>query len=1231
MIHQMEDRRAAKPAPRLAYHVFSMIRIPFFILLMAALSASAAPGDPRPLRYSPEGGDFVIHNGTGFFNRPLYGGNAGFRVEAGDLPEFAFYLQGRCGNLRLGLIPSDPSQKALWLFDAQSVTTRYRPGSMIHEIRDPLLGSGSLTVTSIPMAGAEGLMVRVELSGRIQPMKLVWAFGGASGERGRRNGDLNAENEPLSRFFQVEPPDCAGNEFKPRHDGFTLPLPSCTMVGLLPQGTGTVIADATKWDDPAGLLDSAGRASATPVAVGEIPLVSESPVFLGFHAVRPKQTPSVTASGLPDAFAEAEAYRDALLGRLSVETPDNHINAAAAALAVAADAIWDKREEAYMHGAVAWRVELLGWRAAYTGDVLGWHDRTRKHLTGFAVRQDKSPVPEAIPPADEKFNLARNEAALHSNGDFSVVDPHHYNMNLVAVDTLFRHLMWTGDLEFAKEMWPVLERHLARERRLFRRTYGPGNLPLYEAYACIWASDELIYNGGGATHATAYNYWHNLMAARVARLIGRDPSPYQNEAELIGRAMRSELWLADRGWFAEYKDWLCKQSVHPSAGAWTFYHTLDSQAATPPEAWQASRFVDTNNARIPLRGPGVPEGNFTVATTNWMPYQWSVNNVALAESAHTSLAYWQAGRIDSALPLLKGALLDAMFMGPCPGNVGMTSQSDLFSGERYRDFADAVGITSRALVEGLFGLTPDLLKGELRVRPGFPADWDHARIRQPAIDFSFKREGLMEKYAISSKLAKPVRLKLEIPALRDHVDSLTVNGEAAEWHVLADSVGRPRIVVSAPPSDRNVVAIRWSGGEPCVPEFPAICAQGGKLSVQCAKARPVEVNDPQGVLGNVILRDHQVLAETSGRDGHRTAFVRLEQGALKWWQPVAFELRPSVEILPVAEQDEKSLRFRIRNNSTDALAGQATVTLAGKPRSIALGVPAGGGSEEIALPAENLQPGSHPVTVNLGGGREVSAVIVNWRLEPSSSSRQWEAIDLTKYFNDRLDRIFKNEYRSPRSPFCSLALPKQGIGGWCHFEITAEVDDSGLRGAAGESGGVFPTGLGIPFKTSGAGEENNILFASLWDNHPDEATVPLAGQASRVCLLMAGTTNAMQCHFDNGEVVVHYADGTSTRLVLRSPVNWWPIEQDYHIDDYAFARPEPVPPRLDLKTGKLRIMDPGDCTSRGKQIPGGAATVLDLPLDPGRELKSLTVRALGNETIIGLMAVSLEREAKPGN
>lgn len=36
-------------------------------------------------------------------------------------------------------------------------------------------------------------------------------------------------------------------------------------------------------------------------------------------------------------------------------------------------------------------------------------------------------------------------------------------------------------------------------------------------------------------------------------------------------------------------------------------------------------------------------------------------------------------------------------------------------------------------------------------------------------------------------------------------------------------------------------------------------------------------------------------------------------------------------------------------------------------------------------------------------------------------------------------------------------------------------------------------------------------------------------------------------------------------------------------------------------------------------MPGGAATVLDLPLDETKELKSLTMRAIANEVVIGLM------------
>ena len=57
----------------------------------------------RPLRYHPEGTDFVIENGKEFFNRPLYGGNTAFRVDAGDKPAFLLSLPARGRTLRSGI------------------------------------------------------------------------------------------------------------------------------------------------------------------------------------------------------------------------------------------------------------------------------------------------------------------------------------------------------------------------------------------------------------------------------------------------------------------------------------------------------------------------------------------------------------------------------------------------------------------------------------------------------------------------------------------------------------------------------------------------------------------------------------------------------------------------------------------------------------------------------------------------------------------------------------------------------------------------------------------------------------------------------------------------------------------------------------------------------------------------------------------------------------------------
>ena len=165
----------------------------------------------------------------------------------------------------------------------------------------------------------------------------------------------------------------------------------------------------------------------------------------------------------------------------------------------------------------------------------------------------------------------------------------------------------------------------------------------------------------------------------------------------------------------------------------------------------------------------------------------------------------------------------------------------------------------------------------------------------------------------------------------------------------------------------------------------------------------------------------------------------------------------------------------------------------------------------------------------------------------------------------------------------------------------------------------------MPLATPGDAGAKNIAFVSRWDNFPRGITVPLSGRASKIHLLMAGSTDGMKSRRDNGEIIITYADGSITRLALENPTTWWPIDQDYFIDDYAFRRPGPLPVRVDLKTGKIRVLDEKTFAGKGRRVAGGAATVLDLDLDPAKEVKSLTVRAIANEVVIGLMSATLQR------
>lgn len=1156
-----------------------MKRIFIILLLIVQMNVHAQSlgdtslwhGKERVLRYEPDGSDFVITNGTKRFTRALYGTNTGFRVEAGDLPEFALYMPGMGGNFKFGIIAGNKSK---WLIEATHIKATYRPGSMLYEIKDPILGNGALHITILALADAEGMIIQTDFKNVNNNAELIWAFGGASGKRFSRDGDIGAD--PESSFY-LQPENCKDNAYKIDKNSFLLIYGSGRVLteeeryeiqnfpasnkqdsadrrnmkkmgGLFPSISELKLVDAAKQQSPIEFFSSG--ASSTPAIAGKMKITNTVSYFLIQNAAA-----AVTKdyNVLRKYFDDAEAARKKLAERVKVNTPDKYINTIGGALSIAADAIWE--DPSYLHGAIAWRMRLNAWRGAYVADPLGWHDRARKHFSSYALSQVTTPPVTGVV-MDTALHLARHQekigTALFSdgyicrnpNGD---IRAHHYDMNLVFVDQLLNHFNWTGDIDYVKQMWPLIKRHLAWEKRNFDAD-GDG---LYDAYAAIWASDALQYSGGGATHSSAYNYRSNKVAAELAKLIGEDGTPFKQEADKILAAIQKNLWLPQKGWYAEYKDLLGKQLVHPHAGIWTIYHTVDSKVPDPFQAYQALRYIDTEIPRIPVKAKGFEEkGLYLLSTSNWQPYTWSINNVALGENLHTALAYWQGNRSEEAYRLWRSTLFESMYMSSSAGGFQQLSFYDAIRGELYRDFADGLGVTGRTLVEGLFGIQPNALYDTLTIQPGFPAEWDHASLQVPDIHFDFKRTANTDNYTISQFFKKNLKLKFLINARMDDVKSITVNGEAAKWSIISSSVGKPLLQINVSAAKEYKITINWKGKTILHFGYQADVDAGNELMIHSETLKLKELYDPQNVINRFNLKENGLTALCSINPGNSTFFIKVQQGIFSWWEPVCLKINPY--------NPYRDLPIKIPKNDYGT---------------------------------------------------------------------NYEKVDINKYFNDKLTNIFKEQYFSPRPKSPTLQLPIQGIGNWCYPLTTANINDKGMRQAAGSKNEIKSL-KGIPFTTPSDTLLNNIVFTSQWDNYPDSIVIPLSGKASGVFLLMAGSTNPMQSRITNGIVYINYTDGRKDSLHLKNPENWWPIEQDYYTDGFAFTTNAPRPERLYLKEGKFANEFSNYITIRGfsnRGIDGGAATLLDIPLNVTRTLQSITVQAVANDVVIGLMAVTLVR------
>ena len=1176
----------------------------------------------RKIHYTPEGKSFILQNGTRKFNRALYGTNTGFRVETGDLPEFAMYMPGMGGNLKLGIIDGNHSK---WITAADSIATTYTPGTMEYVIYDQLLKEGSLQLQVVALPKSEGFILKIVGNDLPKGASVVWTYGGASGKKFSRNGDIGGDPESV---FYLQPAYCINNQYTVKKASFTLAYGAENnkqktgnnkkVLGVFPDSK-VHLASALHLADPLETYRS--KADSLPILFGKFEHISKEASYLLLQNEADSHV--LNQNELATLFEKGLKAVQGITNRIKIKTPDPYVNTLGGVLATAADGIWE--DPAFLHGAVAWRMHLNAWRGAYVADPLGWHDRARTHFKAYGNSQVIRPILGPIVP-DSTRNWARQEEkignAMFSSGYISRhpnnnTVAHHYDMNLVFIDQLIRHFKWTGDTELLQEIWPVMERHLAWEKR----NYDADGDGLYDAYAAIWASDALQYSGGGVTYTSAYNYYANKMVAQLAEVLGTDATAYTKEAKHIYTAIHNKLWISEKGVFGEYKDLLGNKLVHEKPGIWTIYHAIDKEIPNPFQAYKLIQYVDEEIPHIPVAAEGLDKNDLEViSTTNWQPYTWSVNNVALAEIMHTALAFWQGGQANKAFKLWESGLVESMYLGASPGALEQLLYYDAIRGELYRDFADPVGMTARSLVEGLFGIMPNAIENKLILRPGFPSAWNTAEIEIPDISLKFERNKNIDTYHIRPNFMKKMPLEFIINANTDQLHKITVNQKEVSWKLVDDAVGIPQIMIEIPYSDAYVIQLEWRGNPLEKPRLSAPIFSEEKIQIQTEKATILQVKDAELALENVTFQNNKLEGITKSI-GKSTFFLQLKQGNMLWWHPITLNVSSKFTLVSNQISGDKVLII-LENHQNKNIKAEIVCNAKGASyrQSIDLRPSA---ETQLEIPLTALVPGSNTLEIYSEGELVAQESFINWDIPAWDTT--YEEVVLAPYFNSMVTDIFENKYLSPRPERVTLQLPTQGIGNWCYPLVKALIDDSGLRAIAGAKDVIF-TPQGIPLQTPSSAHKKNIAFVSQWDNYPTTMTIPISGKSSHMYVLMAGTTNPMQSRFTNGELQVTYSDGTSEILLLKNPENWWPIEQDYYIDGYAFTTDAPKPPRVYLKTGEI-TRDFTDFTPiKGFSdfgVDGGAATLLDIPLDQSKDLKSLQLKAIANDVIIGIMSITL--------
>lgn len=862
---------------------------PELLLREPGQTVSAAYRRGGRLRY--EGADRAIvgRNGPYFNNRPLYCRlNTDGAVLTGDRPLVRLiakpYLHGALA------LAVQRGASARWLHDFASVEMRYRCGRTLWHCSDANFAGLTLTLDVVPLQQPAGFAARLEITGAAPGDRLIWAYGGARAEEGdprlnwdpvmRGNPDIVRGGDPRRTLLAqgVVPEFCAGNVAAVADDytpGFTLAATAAAThvaIGRATRGDTVRLGSARAWEDPAAL--PASTADDSPMVVGTTRIAPGADTWSLVVEVAPAASATDRRAQLDPACAHAAAVAYlAATERAVADTPDPRLDAAVAAVCHAVDASCERDPYIFRHGCMAFSCRFVGWRVICGATALGWHERVLGNAA-YTIGLQKTTDPVRTGPAASVERLQVHEgreSRFYGAGSLDRDFPM-YDVQSQFFDQTIAGWRASGDPALERLLRPALELHVA----WLRECFDPDDDGLYESYINTLPTDSVWYDGGGSAEASAYAFTAHRAARDLARRAGDDAAAALHEAQCakIQRAMRTLLWLPERGHFGLYREQLPPHRVHADAWTYSVFLPIDAGLCSPEEALQALYYTEWALERIPL-----PFGGTLCQLSNWVPWKWSVRDIFGGDVCALALAYFQTGLGDEGYELLRGVTHESAFASAVPGGFSHIGAAT--------DFGDNVHMYARTVVEGLFGYVPDYPNGSVQFRPAFPSAWPRAALTTPDFTLEFEHANDAVRYRL--RLTRAARVEFRVLVRAERIRQVLVDGQPVEWRA-EPGFGHAAVVVAIPGNSGGELVIATAGATLDLPPINVTARVGEIIDLPLPLASTSGWRDLHGVLAEARVEARALRVRLAAKPGHHLVLVAAGTSHLPRWQVVKLHI-----------------------------------------------------------------------------------------------------------------------------------------------------------------------------------------------------------------------------------------------------------------------------------------------------------------------------------------------------